>query len=87
MAKRVVIEKSHPRLGVCDRDITTLSAHALIGHCLGNSHVTCQNYRFIVETEVVIGRSQPEPRSGEGCDQADHGRPVEAMKVSGRLVS
>ena len=31
-----------PRLGVCDRDITTLSAHALIGHCLGNSHVTCQ---------------------------------------------
>ena len=31
--------------------------------------------------EVVIGRSQPEPRSGEGCDQADHGRPVEAMKV------
>ena len=32
-----------PRLGVCDRDITTLSAHALIGHCLGNSHVTCQN--------------------------------------------
>ena len=31
-----------PRLGVCDQDITTLSAHALIGHCLGNSHVTCQ---------------------------------------------
>ena len=31
-----------PRLGVCDRDITTLSAHALIGHCLGNSQVTCQ---------------------------------------------
>ena len=31
-----------PRLGVCDRDITTLSAHTLIGHCLGNSHVTCQ---------------------------------------------
>ena len=29
----------------------------------------------------MIGRSQPEPRSGEGCDQADHGRPVEAMKV------
>ena len=38
-------------------------------------------YRFIAKTEVVIGRSQPEPRSGEGCDQADHGRPVEAMKV------
>ena len=33
-----------PRLGVCDRDITTLSAHALIGHCLGNSHVTCQKF-------------------------------------------
>ena len=31
------------RLGGIDRDITTLSAHALIGHCLGNSHVTCQN--------------------------------------------
>ena len=30
------------RLGRIDRDITTLSAHALIGHCLGNSHVTCQ---------------------------------------------
>ena len=30
------------RLGGIDRDITTLSAHALIGHCLGNSHVTCQ---------------------------------------------
>ena len=30
-----------------------------------------KNYRFIAETEVVIGRSQPEPRSGEGCDQAD----------------
>ena len=27
----------------------------------------------------MIGGSQPEPRSGEGCDQADHGRPVEAM--------
>ena len=37
-----------PRLGVCDRDITTLSAHALIGHCLGNGHVTCQNKIFIV---------------------------------------
>ena len=35
-----------PRLGVCDRDITTLSAHALIGHCLGNSDVTCQKYFF-----------------------------------------
>ena len=33
-----------PRLGVCDRDITDLSAHALIGHCLGNSHVTCQKH-------------------------------------------
>ena len=33
-----------PRLGVCDRDITTLSAHALIGHRLGNSHVTCQKH-------------------------------------------
>ena len=29
-------------LGGIDRDIKTLSAHALIGHCLGNSHVTCQ---------------------------------------------
>ena len=37
--------------------------------------------------EVVIGRSQPEPRSGEGCDQADHGRPVEAMKVFLATVS
>ena len=32
-----------PHLGMCDRDITTLSAHILIGHCLGNSQVTCQN--------------------------------------------
>ena len=39
------------------------------------------SFRFIAETEVGIGRSHPEPRSGEGCDQADHGRPVEAMKV------
>ena len=31
--------------------------------------------------------SQPEPRSGEGCDQADHGRPVEAMKVFLATVS
>ena len=31
------------RLGGIDRDITTLSAHVLIGHCLSNSHVTCQN--------------------------------------------
>ena len=45
------------------------------------------NYRFIAKTEVVIGRSQPEPRSGEGCDQADHGRPVEAMKVFLATVS
>ena len=37
-----------PRLGVCDRDITTRSAHALIGHCLGNSHVTCQNLNSVV---------------------------------------
>ena len=37
------------------------------------------NYRFIAKTEVVIGRSQPGPRSGEGCDQADHGRPVVFM--------
>ena len=44
-------------------------------------------YRFIAKTEVVIGRSQPEPRSGEGCDQADHGRPVEAMKVFLATVS
>ena len=40
------------RLGGIDRDITTLSAHALIGHCLGNSHVTCQKAvsmpRFII---------------------------------------
>ena len=35
-----------PRLGVCDRDITTLSAHALIGHCLGNRHVNCQKCNF-----------------------------------------
>ena len=35
----------------------------------------------------MIGRSQPEPRSGEGCDQADHGRPVEAMKVFLATVS
>ena len=34
------------RLGGIDRDITTLSAHALIGHCLGNSHVICQNILF-----------------------------------------
>ena len=33
---------STSRLGGIDRDITTLWAHALIGHCLGNSHVTCQ---------------------------------------------
>ena len=46
-----------------------------------------KNYRFIAETEVVIGRSQPEPRSGEGCDQADHGRPVEAVKVFLTTVS
>ena len=45
------------------------------------------HYRFIAKTEVVIGRSQPEPRSGEGCDQADHGRPVEAMKVFLATVS
>ena len=44
-------------------------------------------YRFISKTEVVIGRSQPEPRSGEGCDQADHRRPVEAMKVFLATVS
>ena len=30
-------------VGVTLRNITTLSAHALIGHCLGNSHVICQN--------------------------------------------
>ena len=30
------------RLGGIDCNITTLSAHALIGRCLGNSHVTCQ---------------------------------------------
>ena len=35
----------------------------------------------------MIGRSQPEPRSGEGCDQADHSRPVEAMKVFLATVS
>ena len=35
-----------PRLGMCDISITTLSAHALIGHCLGNSHVTCQKICF-----------------------------------------
>ena len=40
-----------PRLGVCDRDITTLSAHALIGQCLGNSHVTCQKEAF---TELLM---------------------------------
>ena len=44
MAKRVVIREIRSRLGGIDRDITTLSAHALIGHCLGNSHVTCQNW-------------------------------------------
>ena len=32
-----------PRQGVCDRNITTLSAHALVAYCLGNSHVKCQN--------------------------------------------
>ena len=42
---------------------------------------------FIAKTEVVIGRSQLEPRSGEGCDQADHGRPAEAMKVFLATVS
>ena len=41
----------------------------------------------IAKTEVVIGRSQLEPRSGEGCDQADHGRPAEAMKVFLATVS
>ena len=51
----------------------------------GNTPVVI--YRFIAKTEVVIGRSQPEPRSGEGCDQADHGRPVEAMKVFLATVS
>ena len=35
----------------------------------------------------MIGRSQPEPRSGEGCDQAYHGRPVEAMKLFLATVS
>ena len=35
------------RLGGIDRDITTLSAHALIGHCLGNSHVTCQKRQTV----------------------------------------
>ena len=57
-----------PRLGVCDRDITTLSAHALIGHCLGNSHVTCQKYGIIREYEDETGESQPNARSAEGCD-------------------
>ena len=58
--------------------------------CLQQSlicHDFDQIYRFIAKTEVVIGRSQPEPRSGEGCDQADHGRPVEAMKVFLATVS
>ena len=48
---------------------------------LASLQTMVNNYRFIAKTEVVIGRSQPEPRSGEGCDQADHGRPVEAMNV------
>ena len=42
---RLVLPGEGPCLGFgIDRDITTfsVSAHALIGHCLGNSHVTCQ---------------------------------------------
>ena len=46
-----------PRLGVCNRDITTLSAHALIGHCLGNSHVTCQ--KKFSQLTPVISRQRP----------------------------
>ena len=47
------------RLGGIDRDITTLSAHALIGHCLGNSHVTCQK-AVSVPTSVKGGLGAPE---------------------------
>ena len=46
-----------PRLGVCNRDITTLSAHALIGHCLGNSLVTCQKLAFKTASEVLMPRA------------------------------
>ena len=37
-----------------------------------------QQYRFTAETEVKIGISQPEPQSGESCDDdRDRGsRPV-----------
>ena len=56
------------RLGGIDRDITTLSAHVLIGHCLSNSHVTCQKYGIIREYEDETGESQPDARSAEGCD-------------------
>ena len=42
-----------PCLGVCDKDITTLSVHALIVYCLGNSHVTCQKAQSPV-TESLL---------------------------------
>ena len=41
-----------PRLGVCDRDITALSAHALISHCLGNSRVTSQKTDSIITLDL-----------------------------------
>ena len=64
------------------------SLHNIDCACEGASvKFATMNYRFIAKTEVVIGRSQPEPRSGEGFDQADHGRLVEAMKVFLATVS
>ena len=57
------------RLGGIDRDITTLSAHALIGHCLGNSHMTCQKFTFsempaLVESESSFGAYVSHRRPG-----------------------
>ena len=48
-----------PCLDVCNRDVTTLSVNALIGHCLGNSHVACQ--KAVSVPSLVLGGGQGSP--------------------------